>query len=225
MPLDPARKAGRRSIEQLSGLISAIDHIVEHPDATEVRPVYDRVNLVLAVREAAMSFHTSWRGRLGIDFNSASPKEHWTRIKALSRRFAEGWADEYDNLRPVAELKRELDEQVYRMLSQPVRWEGLDPSDDEKQQIIDGFANAIAKEIRDLSSRRLNSERHRSWQEAYAQAGTGSTFVRARIISSEIYDRAAPVPSVTPSPDQNSFLHEVNAIVNVVAENLGIGLL
>lgn len=224
-PLDPTKKAGRRSIEQLSGLLSAIDHIVERPEATEVRPVYDRVNLVLAVREAATSFHTSWRGRLGVDFVPSSPKEHWTRIKALSRRFAEGWADEYDTLRPVAELKRELDEQVYRMLGQPVRWEGPDPSDDEKQQIIDEFANAIAKEIRDLSSRRLDSERHRSWQEAYAQAGTGSTFVRARIISSEIYDRAAPVPSVTPSPDQNSFLHEVTAIVDAVADDLGIGLL
>ncbi len=224
-PLDPARKAGRRSIDQLAGLLSAIDGIVDRPDATEVRPVYDRVNLVLAVREAASSFHSSWRGRLGVDFNPASPKEHWTRIKALSRRFAEGWADEYDTLRPVAELKRELDEQVYRMLSKPVRWEGPDPSDDEKQQIIDEFANAIAREVRDLSSRRINSERHRAWQEAYAQAGTGSTFVRARIISSEIYDRAAPVPSVTPSPDQNSFLHEVTSIVDGVADELGIGLL
>lgn len=223
--LDPTKKSGRRSIDQLSGLLSAIDHIVERPEATEVRPVYDRVNLVLAVREAATSFHTSWRGRLGLDFNPAAPKEHWTRIKALSRRFAEGWADEYDTLRPVAELKRELDEQVYRMLGQPVRWEGPDPSDDEKQQIIDEFANAIAKEVRNLSSRRLDGERHRSWQEAYAQAGTGSTFVRARIISSDIYDRAAPVPTVTPSPDQNSFLHEVAEVVDRVAEDLGIGLL
>jgi GTPase SAR1 family protein len=223
--LDPAKKAGRRSIDQLSGLLGAIDSIVERPDATEVRPVYDRVNLVLAVREAATSFRSSWRGRLGVDFNPTAPKEHWTRIKALSRRFAEGWADEYDTLRPVAELKRELDEQVYRMLGQPVRWEGPDPTDDEKQQIIDEFANAIAKEIRDLSSRRIDSERHPAWQEAHSQAGTGSTFIRARIISSEIYDRAAPVPSVTPSPDQNSFLHEVTAIVDRVAEELAIGLL
>jgi len=224
-PLNPDKKAGRRSIDQLTGLLGALDQIVERPEATEVRPVYDRVNLVLAVREAATSFQSSWRGRLGVDFNPSSPKEHWTRIKALSRRFAEGWADGYDTLQPVAELKRDLDEQVYRMLGQPIRWEGPDPTDDEKQQIIDECANAIAKEIQDLSSRRIDSERHRAWQEAYAQAGTGSTFVRARIISSEVYGRAAPVPSVTPSPDQNSFLHEVTAIVDQVTEELGIGLL
>ncbi len=62
----------------------------------------------------------SWQLRL----RERRSVQHWTRIKALSRRFAEGWADEYDTLRPVAELKRELDEQVYRMLGQPVRWEG-----------------------------------------------------------------------------------------------------
>ena len=32
---------------------------------------------------------------------------HWTRIKALSRRFATG-SDEYDTLRPVADLKQQL---------------------------------------------------------------------------------------------------------------------
>ena len=35
---------------------------------------------------------------LGLELNPDAPKEHWTRIKALSRRLAEGWSDEYDNL-------------------------------------------------------------------------------------------------------------------------------
>jgi hypothetical protein len=79
-------------------------------DSTELRPVYDRANLVLAVREAAESFHELWQGRLGLAFNPLVPKEHWTRIKALYRRCAEAWDDEYDRLRPVAELRRELED-------------------------------------------------------------------------------------------------------------------
>lgn len=63
------------------------------------------MNLSLAVTEAAKNFHTTWRGLLGLDFNPTAPKEHWTRVKALSRRLAEGWADEYDNLKPVADLR------------------------------------------------------------------------------------------------------------------------
>lgn len=58
--LDTSKKAGRRTIDELERLILAIDSIVDRPDATETRPVYDRVNLVLAVREAARSFHDSW---------------------------------------------------------------------------------------------------------------------------------------------------------------------
>lgn len=222
--LDEEKKAGRRSIDQLAGLLRALDQIVERPVPTAIRPVYDRANLVLAVREAAESFHKLWQARLGLEFNAQVPKEHWTRIKALSRRFAEGWADEYDRLKPVAELKRELEEQIYRMLQQPLRWTGGEPTDDDKQQIIDEFANVIAKEVRTLSSRRVDHERRASWREAFAQSGTGSTFVRARIILSEVYDRAAPVPTVTPSPDQNTFLHEVAALVDSVSEELGIVL-
>lgn len=223
-PLDLDKKPGRRSVEQLTALLRAIDEVTGRPEPTEIRAVYDRANLVLAVREAAHSFHELWHARLGLGFNSQVPKEHWTRIKALSRRFAEGWDDEYDKLKPVAELKRELDEQIYRMLQQPLRWEGGEPTEDEKQQVIDDFANAIAREVQALSGRRMNEDRRAAWREAFAQAGIGSTFVRARIISSDIYDRAAPVPNVTPSPDQNTFLHEVTSAVEAVADETGVRL-
>lgn len=53
--LDVSKKAGRRTIEQLHGLLHAIDTIIERPEGTETRPVYDRLNLVLAVREAALA--------------------------------------------------------------------------------------------------------------------------------------------------------------------------
>ena len=205
-------------------MLSSIDEIVERAEETASRPVFDRLNLVLAVREAARSFHDAWQGRLGLAYSQDHQKEHWARIKALSRRFAEGFADEYDTLKPVGELKRELDEQIYRMLQQPVRWEGPEPSDEEKQQVIDGLANAISREVTELATRRVRVERQPAWRDAYAQSGSGSTFVRARIISSDVYDRAAPIPTVTPSPDQNSFLHEVAAAVEAVADELGVTL-
>lgn len=223
--LDASKKAGRRSVDQLIGLLRSLDQIVEQPEALAIRPVYDRANLVLAVREAAESFHHLWRARLGLEFNPQVPKEHWTRIKALSRRFAEGWDDEYDKLKPVAELKRELQEQIYRTLQQPLQWLGGEPTEDDKQQVIDEFANAVAQEVQTLSSRRVESERRGAWRDAFAQSGTGSTFVRARIISADVYDRAAPVPTVIPSPDQNNFLHEVATVVDTVASKLGIELL
>lgn len=191
--LDPTKKAGQRTIGQLQGLLRAIDGIVERPPTPKIRPEYDRANLVLAVREAAEGFHDLWWARLGLEINPRVAKEHWTRVKALARRFAEGWDDEYDRLKPVAELRLELEKHIYRMLRSPLRWGG-GPTDDEKQQVFDDFANALAAEIGKLATRGIEDERRAAWRDAFAKSGTGSTFVRARLIAPEAYERAAPVP-------------------------------
>jgi hypothetical protein len=40
------------------------------------RPVFNRMNLSLAVMEAAKTFHTRWRGIFGLDYNRDAPKLH-----------------------------------------------------------------------------------------------------------------------------------------------------
>ena len=62
------------------------------------------------------------------------------------------------------------------------------------------------------------------WQSAFSQSGRGSSYARASIIGERIYDRAAPVPDVTPSPDRNSFLHELAAVVEGVCLEMGASL-
>ena len=71
------------------------------------------MDLVLAIRSAADAFHEAWRPRLGLEFKRGFAKEHWTRVKALSRLLATGWADEYGTLQPIADLRKELVEQIY----------------------------------------------------------------------------------------------------------------
>ena len=178
----------------------------------------------MAVTEAAKSFHSRWRGLLGLEFNPAFPKEHWTRVKALTRRIAEGWADEYGALQPIANLRFELQLQVYLMLQKPLEWSGAETSEDEKQSMIDAFSNAVSNRLFALTERRLKEEVRSAWQDAYNQRGSGSTFVRARIISQDIYDRGAPIPTVTASPDQNSFLHDVADEIAAVAFELEVVL-
>lgn len=219
--LNPKQKAGSRSIQQLERLLDVLARPAETAIGTGV-PVFDRMNLSLAVAEAAKNFHTKWRGMLGLEFNPNAPKEHWTRVKALTRRLAEGWADEYDTLRPVADLRFELQLQVYLMLQRPVRWEGAEPTDDERQAIIDEASNAITRKLLDLTRRRLMEDAQRAWQGAYMQRGAGSTFVRARMIASDVYEQRAPVPTVTASPDQNRFLKDVACCIDEVAAEVGL---
>lgn len=58
-------------------------------------------------------------------------------MKALTRRLAEGWTDQYDTLQPVAGLRNQMQVQLYLLAQRPVRWEGGEPDDDEKQALID----------------------------------------------------------------------------------------
>lgn len=219
--LDAEKRAGSRTIDQLDALLTLLAHPERVTEAGPSRPVFNRMNLSLAVTEAAKTFHTRWRGRLGLDYTPEAPKEHWTRIKALTRRLAEGWDDEYDDLKPVAELRYYLQTQILLMLQRPERWSGDEPGEDEKQAILDALLNSVTSRLVELTQRRLRDEVRRGWQDAYLQKGPGSTFVRARIIATEVYDRGAPIPTVTASPDQNRFLRDVAEAVDEVVQEFG----
>jgi hypothetical protein len=75
-----------------------------------------------------------------------------------------------------------------------------------------------------LASDRIWAARLAVWQEAYNLRGTGSTFIRARLIADDVYDRAAPVPTATPSLDRNEFLHEIIRVVGEATEEVGAEL-
>ena len=220
-PLSDVTASGRRTISQIRKLLDAIDAVIDRPEPAEARPVYDRMNLVLAIRAAVGAFHEAWRPLLGLEFKPGFTKEHWTRVKALSRRLATGWADEYDTLRPIADLRKELVERIYVFVQQPLRWEGPEPADDQKQDYFDAFADNLGRRLLEVCTRRVWHERMAQWQDAYVKHGTGSTFVRARIIGDDIYEPAAPVPDVTPSPDRNQFLRDVITEVESAADETG----
>ena len=208
-PLLENTSTRRRTVRQLRRLLDAIDQVIERPQPTEACPVYDRMNLALAIHSAAVAFQEAWRPRLGLESKPGFTKEHWTRVRALSRRVATMGRDEYDSLRPVADLRQELRDRIYVFIQNPLHWKGREPSEEEKQSKYDALADDLGRRLLEISTRRLWLERIDDWKRAYYESGKGSTFVRARIIGNDIYEPAAPVPSVTPSPDRNQFLREV----------------
>jgi hypothetical protein len=223
--LDATKKTPKRTISQLQKLLAAIDAIVEKTEPVRAKPVYDRMNLVLAVKKAAESFHDAWWPRLGLDSKPGVGKEHWKRIFALTRRLSTpGLGDEYDNLKPVADLRKQLQDRLYVFLQNPLRWEPELTEDTHKQQVLDELATALSTRLLDLATRRVRAERMQEWQSAFTQKGHRSSYARAAIIGERIYERAAPIPDVTPSPDRNSFLHEVAAVVESVCEEIGTKL-
>lgn len=223
-PLSKDNAAANRTIKQLHNLLEAIHRVIEKPMPSKARPVYDRMNLVLAIRSAAEAFHEAWRPRLGLPPKPGS-KEPWTRVKALSRRLATaGMADEYDGLQPVADLKKELGGLIYKFIQNPLGWEGPEPTDEDKQDVYEAFANSIGKRLDQLATQRVRLNHIPDWQSAYNERGYRSTFRRARIIGDRIYMSAAPVPDITPSPDRNQFLRDVVVEVQAAAEEVGARL-
>jgi len=221
--IDITKKSQKRTVSHLQALLSAIDTITEKPAPVQAKPIYDRMNLVLAVKSAAEGFHDTWWPLLGLKYTPGVSKEHWKRIWALSIRLGTpGRADEYDNLKPVANLRNQLRDRLYVLLQNPLRWEPVEPTDDDqKLQVYNELASALSIKMQDLAIRRIRSERMPDWQSAFNQSGRGSSYARASIIGERIYDRAAPIPDATPSPDRNSFLHEVAAVVESVCQESG----
>jgi len=121
----------------------------------------------------------------------------------------------------VTTLRKELVERIYVFVQRPVGWEGPEPAEDQKPAYFDAFADNLSRRLLELCTRRMWHERAAQWQDAYVKHGTGSTFVRARIIGDDIYEPAAPVPDVTPSPDRNQFLRDVIAEVEEAARETG----
>ena len=222
--LDEDQDQDVTSIKHLRRLLRDLIASGSRPTLADTRPVYEQVNLVVAIRDAVEDFQDHWAAVLGLATSMAVPKEHWARIKALSRRFAQLIDDEYLYLRPVAQLQAELQEELFNLIQNPIGWSRGEPSEDEQQALYDEFANQLSRRLLELAKRRISDERHRDWQEAFAQWGRGSTVIRARIIAEDVYGQAAPVPRAAPSANANAFLREVIKEVRETAEELDIKL-
>ena len=63
--------------------------------------------------------------------------------------------DEYDSLRPAADLRQELRDRIYIFIQNPLRWEGPEPSEEDRQIEYDAFADSLSRRLLALSTRRV----------------------------------------------------------------------
>jgi hypothetical protein len=149
----------------------------------------------------------------------ASPKvpEHWTRIKALSRRFAHQWITYYDTLRPLADLIKVTQERVAAFISSPRDWEPSNSSEESREAAVAKVSQEVFSRLHQLAEDRLFRDRVNEWMEAYEHRGVGSTRLRARDIQG-IYDVAAAVPSEIPTKESAEFLDRIRELFREAAE-------
>ncbi len=216
-PLSPKNSLTAKSFK---GLTEIFRNAIKPLEVTEAVPIYDLANLVLCLRLATEQFHEYWNAKLGLAYKPGLSKEHWTRVKALSRRFAYQWEDQYDNLRPVADLIALLSERLARFMDSPREWRPVNPPDDARDAAVELVAQEVYSRLHALIKDRLFHDQVHAWGTAYAYRGTGSTKLRARYVR-DIYETAAPIPGETPSSDANQFLDVVRDLFRDAAKAAG----
>ncbi|WAL49949.1 hypothetical protein [Rhodococcus pyridinivorans] len=220
-PLDPRDPEGKVSIRSFRKLLDVIDAATERPDLGPGRPIYDTAELRRAVTAAIGQFHRRWDAVLGLTSAHGVTREHWTRIKALSKRFAEGSADQYDTLRPSAELRELIKEELYKQLDTPQSWKGHRPDDTALSAIVNEFAQAVARRLNAPIRQRLSVEAQPQWQRGYVLHGSGSALLRAEHIAQYIFD-----PYVSDSPSEaNRFLTDLLTVIEEAADEVDVTLL
>jgi len=198
---------------ELRSLLDAMQESGAPAESIDLKPIYTGEGLEIALSDAVKEFRNPWQARLGFIRLSDFPKEHWTRVKALAKRLALGWNNnEYDNLRPVADLVSKLQESISRWLDQPADWSRLPLDDAERNQALDPIRNGVFQALQQLSEARV-AEMHRAdWTMAFDYSGSGSSYKRADEIQS-IYDEAAPTISSAMSSPARDFVKALHKVV------------
>jgi len=216
----PIEASNKLTLSELRRLLETISNSIKPRPPANVKPVYDMSNVILCIPQAMGAFRDPWRRRLGLPSQSKMPPEHWTRIKALARRFAELGVTEYDTMRPVADFITRLIEHVTVVLSTPLKWDPEDAPEEMKRQVIAEIASAVHVKLHELGESRLFHERVKEWSAAYSHGGKGSARERALKIE-RIYEEAAPIPVESPDPNASALMAAVKGVVKDAVEAAG----
>jgi hypothetical protein len=207
-------------INEFRKLLALLQSAAASAPSVEAAPIYELGGLELALRDAVDSFLRPWEARLGLAYRDGIRAEHHTRVRALSRRFANDWSDEYDTLRPASDLIGRVQEEISRWLESPARWTRAPTHDDEREAALNPVRAAVFAALHDLVKQRL-SDRHRGdWRSAYTLSGRGSDLRRAGEIR-RIYEESAPPISSAVKPRAREFLTEVINIVKRSVDKAG----
>lgn len=211
-------KITAKGLQELGEKTNAV--VSKHITTDDISLTYEALKLYYYLKEATQSFRTEWGERTGYSANT-SKTEHWSRIKALSRRLGLIGEERYRELQPLADFASIVQANVNIFINQP---EAVTPEQTPEER-SDELKRIIKREIgnafRELNRKRMwtGDRPHSEWERAYNEKGYGSTGRRARIIEN-IFDEAAPnladIPNLT--EEQQAYLSEVIGMVENILE-------
>jgi hypothetical protein len=210
----------KRTQDEFKRMLEMFAQDIIPPRPVAIQPSYDDANLVICLQNAVAQFRDPWKSRLGFPSRSSLPTEHWTRIKALSRRFAALGKTEYDSLRPAADLLERMQERMMTFLSKPVRWEPAHAPEDMQRDAVAAIQRILAEKLRHFVEARIRDEHLKAWIDTFNDGGTGSARRRANAIET-IFNESAPVIGEAHDELSYELLKLVRRIVREAVETGG----
>jgi hypothetical protein len=198
---------------ELSRLLGKLTSIVPAPPPAAAFPDYGSYDLlVFALQKGVEGFRLPWRAYLSLQRHSDHRPLPWQSIKAVSRRYSEGFDDGYD-IRPASNLLNSMTLAIARFVENPTGWQGT-PDQDDKRIILDHIKSAVSKRLSRFCALQLREKARSDWQVAYGFRGNGSTFDRRMKIES-LFERWVPDPANDGEDMRyiHEFIHDVRATV------------
>lgn len=187
---------------------------------------YEALKLYYYLKESTLTFRNIWAEKTGYSCIT-NKTEHWTRIRALSRRLGLMGQESYCELQPLADFAAIVQENVNVFINQPESITPIQTNEEVADELKRLIKRSIGEGFRNLNRKRMwtDNEPHKGWENAYHEMGTGSRNRRARIIEN-IFDIAAPNLADIPNmnEEQELYLKEVILLVETVLEEHGCNL-
>ncbi len=197
-----------------------LDTIVEAAQPEAIATAKIRLSsrdLDMAISDAIARFHEPWQGWLH-GRHTDYPKEHWTRVKALTLRLTIG-SNGYDSLRPVDDLRSRLQEGVSRWLNRQAMVLDDDVTPEKWLEALTVIRRRVYEPLQNMAEQRIARRNAMAWERAYDYSGPGSSFRRADEIET-VYRRAAPAIGFDKSADAQELLNLVYAAIQTAAEEV-----
>lgn len=205
------------SRDELCNLIKKMENKRFPVAISDAIPIYDISTILFKIQSASKGFHEIWHSHLfGKNATPIIKKEHFTRIKALSRRLGYHNMHEYDSLRPISDFSTILNKYISNFLSSPSMWVPSNPTEEEKVRKIVEITQKMSTKIHKYSIDILKNKSLIEWQEAYNYSGRGSADTRANKIESIYYNR---IPIVSGEMD-NIEKQFVNDIIDIIKRTI-----
>ncbi len=151
---------------ELSLLLEHLTSIVPPPAPAPAFPAYGTYDLlILAFQKGVEDFRVPWRAYLNLQRHSGHRPLPWQSVKAVSRRYSEGFDDGYE-IRPASNLLNSMTLAIARFVENPVSWDGA-PSPEDKRVILDRIKAAVSKKLARFCILQLREKAQPDWQIAY----------------------------------------------------------